>query len=423
MIQTKKMVVLVLLVLMVSLVSCARSSSPDLSLNRQGNTLWGEFDTLSIFQSHVLKNYLLLSTDRGLAGLKLDLDEQSAKWILNSQDLILNHTVVSDIEEDAAQYFYLERHRLRFFKLTVPHSGKFPTARSLGVVSTRRYGTLFDGVTPSRYLYAGDRSTLYLARYGRVLGFKPDRVAPDYFSIPNFISYMIADHDYLYYRTFERERPSDHIFAAIDMENRKELWRKHFGPDYQEDWYDIVDSFPVLASDGRIFFIIRAYPSEDYHEKGLFLVKEIIDRKTGEEKTWAELFTNKAVGEDIPVGPIHIHQHHLAGEIHQPGLLEVFDLEKGAILWSIDLGAPLLDLKLDPTDRFYIVLSGDARVLFLDSMTGEIIREILAPDYSAKTFSYGQVHLTQQGDIAGQINNKEAFTSPRAIFFYHQLRP
>ena len=396
--------------------ACSKVAGPAIPLKSDTTAFWGELESISISQSQLLGEHLLLSTDLGLVQMSFSQAQAQAKYLTYTKDLILIHGLFSSFDASSKRYFYLKDSRLRFYQLSLSAGETNPKIKSQGSVSTKKYGTLFDGITPGRHTSSPDGSSLYLARYAQLALFKPGEKAKNTFHMPNFASYMFADQDYFYYRTFEREKTSSHIMACVDMQESREVWRKYYGPNYQP-WYDIADSFPVLSPQGQLYHIIRAYPNENFDKQGLFLV-EHIDKTDGEVIKSIEIETSKAIGTDVPVGTLIVHEDLLLGEIDLSLSLSLLDLNTGNILWTQAFETPVLDMLYDAKLNRWVLLMGDASIIALDKNSGEKVMELPPLNFTAHSFSYGQVHITENGDFAGHLNNKEAYTIPRSVFFY-----
>ncbi len=398
--------------------SCTLTNYPSIQIQANPDQLWSYTDNYAIYQSQTIGNHLLVSTDRGLIDLRVDFDDPYAQWLIRSKDLILNHSIAKTTENDRKRYFYLERSSLRFFDIEASPLELQVKKQSLGSVSTKKYGTFLDGINPSRHVFSPAGDTLYIARYGNIYAFKPGQNPLDAFHIPNFASHIIADNQYVYYRAFERERPSSHLFAAVDTKKDHEVWRKLYGPDHQQ-WYDIVDSFPVLSTDEQLYFIVRAYPITNYDQEGLFIL-EHIEKESGKVLDHFELITPHSIGQSIPLGPIRITDKHLVGEVYAPARLSKLDLSDGKELWTKSLEHPLLDLIYDIYRDEWVALLENGGVTTFDPTSGQIIRTINPPEFDAHTFSYGQIHVTEEGYYLGHLNNREAYTYPRALFFAYR---
>jgi hypothetical protein len=396
--------------------ACSRVAGPTVSLQSASSAFWGELESISISQSQLLGDHLLLSTDLGLVQMSFAQDQAQAEYLIHTKDLILIHGLFSSLDASSKKYFYIKDSRLRFFQLSLPANQADPRIKSQGSVSTKKYATLFDGITPGRHTSAPDGSSIYLARYTQLAQFKPGEKAKSTFHMPNFASYMLADQDKFYYRTYERERKSSHIMACVDMQESREVWRKYYGPDHQP-WYDIADSFPVLSPQGQLYHIIRAYPDQNFDKQGLFLVEQI-DKTNGEVIKSIEIENSKAIGTDVPVGKLIVHEDLLLGEIDVSLSLSLLDLNTGNILWNQAFEAPVLDMLYDAKLNRWVLLMGDASIIALDKLSGEKVMELPPLDFTAHSFSYGQLHITENGDFAGHLNNKEAYTIPRSVFFY-----
>ncbi len=408
----------VLVIASLFLISCIGSSTPPLNIHSHSRFFWGGLEADAIYESQALGGHLLISTDRGLAAVALDAENPQARWLIRSKGKIVNHTLFSPVSSDKIQYFYIEQHRLRFYDILPGDGENFPSIQLTANISTRRYGDLLDGVNPSRMSYAPDGSLFYIARYAQVLLFHTDgsKTPGSPVLIPNFVSYFAVDDDYFFYRTFMRQFFSTHMLGALDMHQKEEVWRNQYGPDYQ-DWEDIVDSFPLMDEEGRLFFVIRAYPHETFDQEGLMIVEEL-EKATGKVIRHWEWKTKNAAGTGVPIGPMHIVDHHLIGEVHGPSMISSIDLHTSEILWTTDVEHNPLQMIHIRKDQQWALLLGNGSIVFLDEQTGEIMRRIETLDLEIEEYSYGSVHLMENGNIAGHLNNKAAFTEPRSIFFY-----
>jgi hypothetical protein len=417
--HTRQLKLYSFLLILFLLSACSKSTGPVVSLQSDKSAISGQFETISISQSQLLGDHLLLSTDLGLVQMSFSQAQVKANYLIHTKDLILIHGLISSLDASSKQYFYIKNSRLHFYNLSLSADEVFTKIKSQGYVSTKKYGALFDGITPGRYVSAPDGSSLYLARYAQLALFKPGDKAKNTFHMPNFASYIVADNDYLYYRTFEREKTSSHIIACVDMQKSEELWRRYYGPDYQP-WYDIADSFPVLSQDGKLYHIIRAYPLESFDKQGIFLI-ENINRMNGEVIKSFEIETSKAIGRDIPTGPLVIHEDMMLAEIDLPKSLSMMDLTTGSILWTQTFEVPVLDIIHDTKLDRWVLLMGDASIIALDKISGKTVMKLPPLELKAKDFSYGQLHITEKGHFAGHLNNREAYTIPRSIFFYRPV--
>ncbi len=399
------------------LISCAGSSAPELAIERKSDFFWGGLESDAIYESQILGDYLLLSTDRGLAAIALNSENPQARWLVRSRGRIFNHTLFTPTSSEIVKYFYLERHRLRFYDIEPGNGQNFPSAHLTANYSTRRYGDFLEGSLPSRMRFSPDGSLFYIARFAQVLLFYTDgsETPGDTFVIPNFINYYQVDDDFYYYRTFKRQFFSTHKLGALDMLQREEVWRNHYGPDYQ-DWDDIVDSFPIFDEEGKLFFVIRAYPHETFENEGL-LILEALKKTTGEVLEQWEWTTQNAAGTGVPIGPVHIVDHHLVGEIHGPSRISRINLTTSEILWTTDVEHDPLQMIYVREEQQWAVLLSNGSVIFLDEQTGKIARRVIL-DLEIEKFSYGRIHLMSDGNIAGHLNNIAAGIPPRSIFFY-----
>lgn len=414
--HVRTMRVMTFLLAMLFFSACASNSAPPIKLKSDQGALWGQLETVSISQSQVLGEHLLLSTDLGLLQLSFSTTQPQAKFMIPSKEMILLHGIYPSQEASKLQYFYVKNSRLRFFQISLPTDSLLPKHTTQDTISTKKYGALLDGITPGRHVFAKDASSLYLARYAQLAQFKVGEKAKDTFHMPNFASYLVTDQNYLYYRSYEREKTSSHVMACVDMQESKEVWRKYYGPDHQA-WYDIADSFPVISKEDQLYHIIRAYPLENYEKEGLFLV-EHIDKSNGEVLNSFQFATSKAIASEIPTGPMIIQEELLLGEIDLPKSLSLLDMNANKILWTQQFDAPVLDMLYDSLQKRWVLLMGDASIIALDKLSGDKLIELPPLDFSAQSFSYGQLHITEKGDFVGHLNNQEAYTVPRAVFFY-----